>query len=359
MLSRKIAPFIGFAMIFLLAGCIRLAEESFEPIDSQSSGGQAITIEASVTAEETDIPVLVIDPNASEDPNQEEAPTEADDPTATDEEEVAVLATNEPEDSDASPTLRVIDPTESNETVLASSTPNVPPTATEAQVFITPEVNVQTINPTANPSEVVEQATLQPTPTNEGDEAVVLGDCEYEVQSGDTLFRIALDNEITLADLLEANNLSEGDIIQPSQILIIPNCDAPEVVETEATGTEELTECDYIVQTGDTLFEIALDNEVALDDLLELNELTEASIIQPEQVLRLPDCEEEEGAEGTGSGVSTATPSGDVVHTVVSGDTLLTIARRYGVTVNEIIQANNIPNPNSLTVGQQLVIPQD
>jgi LysM repeat protein len=359
MLSRKIAPFIGLAMMFLLAGCFRQAEETFEPIDSQSSGGQPITVEPSEAAEETDIPVLVIDPNASQEPTQEEEPTQAEEATATDEQEVAVVATNEPEEAEASPTLRVIDPTASNETVLASSTPNVPPTATEAQVFITPAVNVEAVIPTANPSEAVEQATLQATPTNEGDEAVVLGDCEYEVQSGDTLFRIALDNEVSLADLLEANNLSEGEIIQPSQILIIPNCDAPEVVETEATGTEELTECDYIVQTGDTLFEIALDNEVALEDLLELNELTEASIIQPEQVLRLPDCEEDESSEGMGSGVSTATPSGDVVHMVVSGDTLLSIARRYGVTVNEIIQANNIPNPNSLTVGQQLVIPQD
>jgi LysM repeat protein len=359
MLSRKIVPFIGFAMMFLLAGCIRLAEESFEPIDSQSSGGQAITIEASQAPEETDIPVLVIDPNASEEPTQEEAPTQAEEPS-DEPTEIAVVATNEPIVVDASPTLRVIDPTATNENALVSSTSSVPPTATEAQVFITPEVIVEVVEPTANPSEVVELATLQATPTNEGDTAVVLGDCEYEVQSGDTLFRIALDNDVALADLLEANNLSDGDIIQPEQVLIIPNCDAPEVVETEATGTEELTECDYIVQTGDTLFEIALDNEVALDDLLELNELTEASIIQPEQVLRLPDCEDGEEAEGSsGSGVSTATPSGDVVHTVISGDTLLSIARRYGVTVNEIIQANNIPNPNSLTVGQQLVIPQD
>lgn len=44
-------------------------------------------------------------------------------------------------------------------------------------------------------------------------------------------------------------------------------------------------------------------------------------------------------------------------YTVVSGDTLTNIAQRYGVTVEAIILANNIPNPNQLSVGQVLIIP--
>ena len=47
-----------------------------------------------------------------------------------------------------------------------------------------------------------------------------------------------------------------------------------------------------------------------------------------------------------------------ISHTVQPGDTLITIASRYGVTVEAIIAANNIPNPNHIEVGTTLLIPQ-
>ncbi len=58
----------------------------------------------------------------------------------------------------------------------------------------------------------------------------------------------------------------------------------------------------------------------------------------------------------------TATPSPTpfssyrYTHTVVAGDTLFAIARRYGTSVEAIMQANNLPNTN-IRVGQQLLIP--
>jgi LysM repeat protein len=44
-------------------------------------------------------------------------------------------------------------------------------------------------------------------------------------------------------------------------------------------------------------------------------------------------------------------------HTVQAGDTLYSISARYGVSQEEIMAANNLTNPNALTVGQVLVIP--
>lgn len=41
------------------------------------------------------------------------------------------------------------------------------------------------------------------------------------------------------------------------------------------------------------------------------------------------------------------------------GDTLYKIARDFGVTVDDLINSNNIPNPNQLTIGQSLTIPKD
>jgi LysM repeat protein len=47
----------------------------------------------------------------------------------------------------------------------------------------------------------------------------------------------------------------------------------------------------------------------------------------------------------------------NTVHIVQAGDTMYSIARRYGVTVTEIANANGIVNPNYIYVGQRLIIP--
>ncbi len=46
-----------------------------------------------------------------------------------------------------------------------------------------------------------------------------------------------------------------------------------------------------------------------------------------------------------------------LIHTVTPGETLFTIAARYGVTVASLIEANRPPNPENLVVGQALIIP--
>lgn len=45
------------------------------------------------------------------------------------------------------------------------------------------------------------------------------------------------------------------------------------------------------------------------------------------------------------------------IHVVQQGETLAQIAQTYGVTVNELITSNEIPNPNQLVIGQTIVIP--
>ncbi|ALC88489.1 spore gernimation protein [Bacillus sp. FJAT-18017] len=45
------------------------------------------------------------------------------------------------------------------------------------------------------------------------------------------------------------------------------------------------------------------------------------------------------------------------IHVVEQGQTLTTIARTYGTTVNDIVEANDLPNPNNLVIGQAMVIP--
>ena len=52
----------------------------------------------------------------------------------------------------------------------------------------------------------------------------------------------------------------------------------------------------------------------------------------------------------------TATPT-PVIYTIAKGDTLIPIARKFGVTVQEIIDANGIDDPRRLSIGQEIIIP--
>ena len=49
---------------------------------------------------------------------------------------------------------------------------------------------------------------------------------------------------------------------------------------------------------------------------------------------------------------------GHIVYTVRRGDNLWNISRKYGTTVQEIVQLNNISNPNLIFPGQRLKIPK-
>jgi LysM repeat protein len=55
--------------------------------------------------------------------------------------------------------------------------------------------------------------------------------------------------------------------------------------------------------------------------------------------------------------VSNTSGGGGVVHTVQSGDTLFAIAGQYGASVDAIVGANALTNPDYLFVGQEIAIP--
>lgn len=54
----------------------------------------------------------------------------------------------------------------------------------------------------------------------------------------------------------------------------------------------------------------------------------------------------------------TLTPTPDI-HTVSPGESLLTIANRYDVSVNALQEANGILDPRTLQIGQELIIPRE
>ena len=104
----------------------------------------------------------------------------------------------------------------------------------------------------------------------------------YYVHQGDTLYRIARNNGISLSTLLEWNNLSVDSPIHPGQGLIVSYGSSSS--SEESNTTTQSSESTYTVKAGDGLWRIAKNYGLTLDELKSMNQLT-SNIIQPGQVL--------------------------------------------------------------------------
>ena len=157
-----------------------------------------------------------------------------------------------------------------------------------------------------------------------GKEAQATGD-EYVVKKGDTLYSIARKYNTSVDNLKSINNITT-DSLAIGQIIKLPS--------TSSTASDT-----YIVKKGDSLYSIARTYNTSVDKLKKINNLT-SNALAIGQVLKLP----------------SSNASENVVYTVKKGDSLYSIAREYGTTVDAIKKLNNITS-NTLSIGQKLLLP--
>src|SRR5205085_906157 len=107
----------------------------------------------------------------------------------------------------------------------------------------------------------------------------------------------------------------------------------------------------YIVQRGDTLFNIASRFGVSLSSLAAANGISNVNLIFVGEQLTIP------GTGGSTNPPPPPPPTGNgTTYIIQRGDTLGLIAVRFGVSVADIMSANGL-NSNLIFVGQVLVIP--
>ena len=111
----------------------------------------------------------------------------------------------------------------------------------------------------------------------------------------------------------------------------------------------------YTIVPGDTLSGIARRFGVSVDSLREANALS-GDRIGAGETLMIPVGGESAGGLGA-SPMDTNLDSSGQAYVVVPGDNLTVISRRYGVSVAEIKQLNNLSS-NTIKVGQKLYVPE-
>lgn len=108
----------------------------------------------------------------------------------------------------------------------------------------------------------------------------------------------------------------------------------------------------HTVRPGDTVSGIAIRNGLRPADVLAWNGLGWRSVIYPGQTLRLTPPSAAKPAATTPA----ATPAAAKTHTVVAGDTVYAIARKYGTTVANVIAANGLGRSATIYPGQKLKV---
>lgn len=166
-----------------------------------------------------------------------------------------------------------------------------------------------------------------PTTTTEPEQEDTI--IEYQVQKGDSLYKIAGKYNTTVDAIKELNNLN-NNLLSIGQTLSIPT----------TQDTEEIPSSDYFnynVVSGDSLYSIARKFDTTIDAIKNINNLT-SNLLSVGQTLKIP-----------------TTSTTEKTYVVKSGDSLYSIAKNFNLTVDELKRLNNLTS-NLLSIGQILII---
>ena len=191
----------------------------------------------------------------------------------------------------------------------------------------------------------------------------------HVVLPGENLYRIAQDHGVTVDTIAAANNITNTWRIDIGQQLIIPtsvvevsNAMPPAEIEAAAApvvipvaAPTELPVEYYTVVYGQSLAQIAQNYGMTLGQIARLNNITNPDLIYAGQKLIVTPSPE--GPAAYPNLDSSPLPTSSVTHIVQSGETLASIAQRYGISWLQIAQANNIYDADYVEAGAELLIP--
>jgi peptidoglycan endopeptidase LytE len=174
----------------------------------------------------------------------------------------------------------------------------------------------------------------------------------YKVQSGDSLWEIASNYQMTVNALKQLNNLHTDTIYPNQKFQVSDSTPVYTTLSTKSTTSTPVAKT-YTVKSGDTLSQIASMYSISLEDLKSLNNIS-SYLIYPGQVFIVST--DSSTTDSSESYVPASTPVNNTSETnykVQSGDTLSHISLKYGVSVQELQQWNDLTS-TVIYVGQSL-----
>ena len=162
------------------------------------------------------------------------------------------------------------------------------------------------------------------------------------VKPGETLSEIADRHGVSLTRLMQANGITNPNLVVAGQSLRLPG--------SSAAGAGSSRGASVTVQPGDTLSDIADRQGISLNQLMQANGITNPDMVVAGQKLVLPG-----SRRATAAAAPRELPTAP--YTVKSGETISEIADRFGTSTERLTQLNGISNPNLVVAGTRLAIP--
>ncbi|MCC6048647.1 MAG: N-acetylmuramoyl-L-alanine amidase [Thermodesulfobacterium sp.] len=172
---------------------------------------------------------------------------------------------------------------------------------------------------------------------------LVFAEKTHQVKPGESLEKIAKKYGVTVEDLKRWNNL-RSNVIRAGEVLIIKDKEVAKREAKKETKKEVKKEEEpkiHIVKTGETLRDIAKKYGVSVEELKAWNNLTTNKPKPGTKLILQPPTEKAEKS--------------NIYHVVKKGETLETIAKKYGTTPTAIKELNNLKQ-DKVYAGQKLLV---
>ncbi len=232
---------------------------------------------------------------------------------------------------------------------------------TEPKIVPVPQTNppvtiAATVDTTPAPKPISIPPVVVETPKTE--ELTMLK--AHQVQAGETLYSIARQYNVTVAQLRQWNNLSETAGISIGQKLVVGEENTtvnsipatPKTPVSTAPATAAPTE--HAVQIGETLYSISRKYGVTVAELRLWNNLSERDAVKVGQRLIVKSASQS-AIDSTKVTPVSPTTSRVIEYEVQPGDTLYKIAKGHGVTVEQLQEWNGKTTP-AVSIGEKIKI---
>jgi LPXTG-site transpeptidase (sortase) family protein len=158
----------------------------------------------------------------------------------------------------------------------------------------------------------------------------------------------------------------DGELLSIGQEVKVPNGEATSTPESSVAPTPTPTSTPQppatpfkviAIEEGDTLSAISEEYDVSVDVLLQVNPELRPQMLQIGQEVKIPPAGATLIPSPTATPTITPLPGRPFTYVVQPGDSMLVVANRFGVTVDDIMAANPDTDPRRMAVGQELIIP--
>lgn len=172
--------------------------------------------------------------------------------------------------------------------------------------------------------------------------SVIAQNRTHVIQSGETLYSIAREYNVTVQNLKEWNNLQTNELSIGQKLVV-----------NQRSSDRTIT---HIVKAQETLFSISKKYNVNISEIRSWNGLSGNNLRIGQELVIHQKENDDKDSQSSGSSIVVTNPAqSNTYYTVKSGDTLYGIARAHDMTVDEITELNNLRS-NTLSIGQRLTV---